>query len=186
MTGRGAIPRLGLGLALLIAGLGEAAAACADPPAPGVSWVRCFATGRDLGGIDMRGAKLYDATLNNGNLSGTKFDRADGRRAKLIAAVARGASFDEGEFPEADFSRADLEGATFRKADLRRARFFRANLRDTDFSGARLDGADLLHADLTGALWIDGRTRCGAGSIGTCHPATSATPRAATTTAAGG
>jgi hypothetical protein len=32
-----------------------------------------------------------------------------------------------------------------------------------------MTGADLLNADLSGALWIDGKRRCGAGSIGQCN-----------------
>ena len=50
-----------------------------------------------------------------------------------------------------------------------RAKLFRASLRGADLSDAQIRGADLLGADLSQALWIDGRHRCGEGSLGQCN-----------------
>jgi hypothetical protein len=73
-----------------------------------------------------------------------------------------------------------LRGANLRGADARRARFFGADLRDADLGAARLDGADLFNADLSGALWVDGQSRCAPASIGQCHRlAPDLAPRAA-------
>ncbi|MCW5752913.1 MAG: pentapeptide repeat-containing protein [Alphaproteobacteria bacterium] len=162
-------------LALVLASgiSGAAEAACADPPAPGVDWSRCFSPNRDLHGVDLTGAVLQQATLNNGRMDKAKLPGADARRTKFIATSLKGANFTDARLFEADFSRANLEGASFRGADLRRSRFFRANLRDADFTAANMDGADLLHADLSGALWVDGKTRCADNSVGQCHPAPS-------------
>lgn len=43
-----------------------------------------------------------------------------------------------------------------------------ARLEDADLSGAKLVGADLHSANLSGATWVDGETKCDAGSEGCC------------------
>ena len=68
-----------------------------------------------------------------------------------------------------DFTRARARGADFSGADLRRTRFYRADLREANFTGANLGGTDLYNADLTGAIWVDGETRCAEGSVGQCR-----------------
>jgi uncharacterized protein YjbI with pentapeptide repeats len=148
---------------------GSAAASCDDRARPGVDWRHCVLAAGDLAGADLKGAVLRDASFERANLAGADLSGADAYRAKLVSADLTGAKLDGANFAEADFTRADLTGASLKGADLRRARFFRAKLRGADLSNAQMRGADLLGSDLSDALWIDGKRRCGEGSIGQCN-----------------
>lgn len=150
---------------------GAARAGCADVPAPGVEWRRCFLDGLDLAGVDLSGAVIRDSSFKRTDLEGAVLTGVDGRRAKFVSARLVGADLSGANLVQADFTNADLTGARLVDADLRYARLFRAVLRDADLTGARLDRADFLYADLAGATWVDGRTVCGEGSVGRCHPA---------------
>ncbi len=143
-------------------------AACTDPARPEVDWNRCYHDGRNLGTVDLTGAKLRGARFNRANLEDSDLSKTDGRRAKFVSAVLTGVQFDNANLTEADFTKADLSGASFKDANLRSARLFRAILKDADFTGARLQAADLLNADLSGARWTDGETVCAEGSISQC------------------
>jgi uncharacterized protein YjbI with pentapeptide repeats len=154
--------------ALLLAGV-PAGAACTDVAAPKVDWRRCTLDAGDYAKSKLNGAELRDASFNLANLAGADLTEGDAYHAKFLSANLKGARLDRANLSEADFTRADLTGASLVHADLRRAHFFRAILRDTDLTAAQMTGADLLNADLSGALWIDGKRRCGAGSIGQCN-----------------
>jgi uncharacterized protein YjbI with pentapeptide repeats len=151
-------------LLLCIAAGTPVRAACTDVPAPKVDWRRCTLDGGDFAKSTLTGAELRDASFSLANLAG-----ADAYHGKFLSTNLQGARLDGANLSEADFTRADLTGASLVGADLRRARFFRSNLRGADFTDAQMTGADLLNADLSGALWIDGKRRCGAGSIGQCN-----------------
>jgi len=146
-----------------------AEAACNDAAAPGVDWRRCVHDGADYVRQELRGALLRDASFAFANLSGAGLERVEAYHAKFINANLAGAKLEGANLGEADFTRADLRGASLRGADLSRAHFFRAVLRDADLTGAHLAGADLANADLGGALWIDGKRRCAADSLGQCN-----------------
>jgi uncharacterized protein YjbI with pentapeptide repeats len=146
----------------------RAMAACTDPARPGVDWNRCYHDGRNLGEVDLTGAKLRGARFNRADLQNSTLDQADGRRTKFVSAMLKGVRFEGANLTEADFTKADLTGASFKGANLRRARLFRAVLRGADLTGARLQAADLLKADLSGARWTDGETVCAEGSISQC------------------
>jgi uncharacterized protein YjbI with pentapeptide repeats len=146
----------------------NALAACTDPARPGVDWNRCYHDGRNLGEVDLTGAKLRDARFSRTDLQNSILDQVDGRRAKFVSAMLKGVRFEGANLTEADFTKADLTGASFRNANLRGARLFRAILRGADLTGARLQAADLLRADLSGARWTDGETVCAEGSISQC------------------
>jgi uncharacterized protein YjbI with pentapeptide repeats len=156
-------------LAALAVGGAPARAACTDVAAPKVDWRRCTLDAGDYANRNLSGAELRDASFNFSNLAGADLTDADAYHGKFLSTNLKGARLDRATLSEADFTRADLTGASLVRADLRRARFFRANLRDADFTGAQMGGADLLNADLSGALWLDGKRRCGAGSIGQCN-----------------
>ncbi len=160
---------LGAQMLLLGAAGGPASAACTDVAAPKVDWRRCTLDADDFAGRKLNGALLRDASFSLGNLAGADLSDVDAYHAKFLSTNLQGARLDRANLSEADFTRANLTGASLAKADLRRARFFRSILRDADFTGAQMGGADLLNADLSGALWIDGKRRCGAGSIGQCN-----------------
>ena len=154
---------------LMLAGADPALAACTDPPEPGVNWQRCVFDGLEFFGVDLKGARLRDASFYRANLSGSDLSGISGFRAKFVNTVMREAKLDGAKLSEADFTKADLTGASLAGADLRRVRFFDAILREADLSGARLTGADLTRADLSGATWIDGERVCAAGSLGRCN-----------------
>lgn len=156
-----------LGLVVLSAAVH---AGCADVPQPGVKWHRCLMDGLDLAGVDLSGAEIRDSSFKRTNLQGAVLAGVDGRRAKFVSAALAGADLSGANLVQADFTNADLTGARLVEADLRYVRFFRAILRNADLTGARLDGADFLYADLAGATWVDGKTVCGEGSVGRCHP----------------
>jgi uncharacterized protein YjbI with pentapeptide repeats len=157
-----------LGAAALVLAAVSAQAACTDVAAPKVDWRRCTLDGGDYAKSKLNGAELRDASFSLANMSGADLSEGDAYHAKFLSTNLQGARLDRANLSEADFTRADLTGASLVKADLRRAHFFRANLRNADLTGAQMTGADLLNADLSGALWIDGKRRCGAGSIGQC------------------
>lgn len=156
-------------ISVMLLGAVPASAACLEAPAPKVDWRRCLQDGQDLRGANLSSAVLRDAS----------FARADLRKADLSGVEAPDARFTSAELAEADFSGAVLRGADFTranlararlaKADLRGARFFRADLTGADLTGAIIAGADLSTALLGGALWVDGTTRCAAGSVGSCR-----------------
>ena len=146
-----------------------AAAACTDPPRPGVDWKRCDFSERTFVNFDVSGGTLRDARFIRTQLPNANFSKVSAHRAKFITADLQNARFDGAKVTEVDFTKANLSGASFKDADLRRARLFRANLRGADLTGARIQGADLLNANLSGVRWVDGVTICAEGSRGTCN-----------------
>ena len=85
-------------------------------------------------------------------------------------ALLQHVDFTGADLVQADFTSADLTGAVLVGATLRGARLYDANLSGADLTDAVLEGADLLRANLSGARWTDGKTICGEGSVGRCHP----------------
>ena len=146
-----------------------AAAACTDPPAPGVNWQRCAMDGITLTGVDLSGARLRDTSFFRSDLSGANLSKVSGYRSKFVNAALVGVILDDAILEATDFTKANLSVVSLVGADLRRARLFRTVLRGADLTGARLTGADLAFADLTGATWTDGERVCSEGSIGRCN-----------------
>jgi uncharacterized protein YjbI with pentapeptide repeats len=146
-----------------------ARAECADAPAPKVDWGRCFLDGRDFKGVDLSGVRMRDAQLMRADFTGARLAKVDATRAKFNATTLTGADFSGARLQEAEFSNAAAERAVFKGADLRSAKFVDADLKGADFTGALLRATDFFRADLSGARWIDGKTICAAGSIGSCQ-----------------
>ncbi len=158
---------------LLVVGMcfivGPVSAACTDTPAPGVNWHRCYLDNRNFKNVDLTGAVLRGAFFARSDLSESIFTEIDGRRSKFVAASLNNVIFHRARLVGADFTNSELINASFKEADLRRAKFFRANLKGADFSKAILNKTDFLKANLSGAIWIDGKTVCSEGSIGQCN-----------------
>lgn len=106
-------------------------------------------------GCDKMDADLRDSNLATADLRGARLSGADLRGADLGAVNASGA-----DFSAADLSHADTTAVFWRGA----------NLRGANLTGLDLTGVEMGDVDLTGALWIDGITRCGAESLGRCIP----------------
>ncbi len=93
--------------------------------------------------LPTRRLQLFDAPLEQKNLSGLYAPNADMRKAHLKGADLEGADLSHADLREADFSGANLQGA---------------NLSDARLEGATLTGAALSLADLRGAR-IDDHTK---------------------------
>lgn len=108
----------------------------------------------DLGGADLSGAILANASFREADLSDafmaeSRLDGADFRYAVLGAAQLGGANLGVAQLRHADMRLANLEGAQLRGADLSGARLAGAKLDRADFAGATLMGCDLSQADLS-------------------------------------
>lgn len=169
--GRIVAPKL-IGLALLFTGGTSdiALAGCSDFAQAEVNWRRCLMDGQDLHKADLKGADFRSTSLKRSNLDGADMSDVDGRGMKLVYSTLRGTNLENADLGSADLTSADLTGANLKGAMLRRTKLFKANLRDADLTDAKLVDTDFLHADLSGALWIDGETRCAEGSLGRCQP----------------
>lgn len=146
-----------------------ALAGCSDPGRPNVDWTDCYFDGRPMQNMNLQGSRLRKASFTRADVTGTDFSGADLRETKFVSAIAEEAVFAGANMITTDFTRARARGADFSGADLRRTRFYRADLRETNFTGANLTGTDLYNADLSGAIWVDGQTRCAEGSVGQCR-----------------
>lgn len=127
---------------------------------------RAYFAFEDHEGLDLAGAVLVEATLQQ-----TSFARSRLDGATLHRALANGIRLDWASLVEVDFSRAELvaaritgasgERAVFAKAALRGARldqglfpqadFRAASCLDASFQGSLLDGANFSRAVLDGA-----------------------------------
>jgi len=154
---------------VMLLAMGPAAAACVDSAAPGVDWRRCLQDGRDLTRADLTGAVLRDTSFVRARLPGARLVQAEAPEVRFTSADLTGADLSRAVMRGADFTRAVLRDADLSGADLRQARFFRADLRGANLTGAELGGADMLGVQLDGALWVDGKRRCAAESVGTCR-----------------
>ncbi|WP_249209302.1 pentapeptide repeat-containing protein [Magnetospirillum sulfuroxidans] len=108
----------------------------------------------DLGGADLSGAVLANASfrqtdLSDAYLAQSRLDGADFRYAVLAAAQISGANLGVAQLRHADLRLANLEGASLRGADLSGGRLAGAKLAGADFAGAVLMGCDLRAADLS-------------------------------------
>lgn len=108
----------------------------------------------DLGGADLSGAVLANASFREADLSDaflaeSRLDGADFRYAVLGAAQMGGANLGVAQLRHADLRLANLEGASLRGADLSGGRLRGAKLAGADFAGAILMGCDLCAADLS-------------------------------------
>ena len=100
----------------------------------------------DLSGIDLSGAKAYDAYWAKVDFTYADFYGADLRETSLRNAILRGAQFRETNLKNAVLINADCEGTNFKFADLRNAdlsgaSLVKANFENTKVYGMKVDGA---------------------------------------------
>jgi hypothetical protein len=100
----------------------------------------------DLSGANLNEANLDEADLIRANLNEANLDEADLSRANLNEANLDEADLIRANLIRAYFNEANLSGANLDEADLSRANLSGANL-----SGANLTGADLSRANLSRA-----------------------------------
>ena len=99
---------LGLALVALLAPVAKplrvelrmSAAACGDPPAPGVRWSRCNKDGLLLLGADLHGAELLGASLRAANLRYADLTSANLSQADLAGADITGARLANAIWPD--------------------------------------------------------------------------------------
>lgn len=124
----------------------------------------------DLGGANLRaarlsgaigrsarfsGAILEEADLSETDLSGADFSAIVAGQVRLSGAMLEDAKFNEAAMRFGDLSKALLDGADFTGADLWGTDFTGADADDTVFRKARLDEAKLTDTNLTQANFED-------------------------------
>jgi hypothetical protein len=137
---------------------------CNKTPGPGVriNWSNCNKIGLHLENANLESAILNETLFNASTMVKTNF-----KNAQLIGA----------DLYQANWEKVDLQGAKFRGVRLNSTCLKGADLRGTDLTGTKLlksyPGdqfcADFSEANLSGAIWIDGVTKCKEGSIGNCN-----------------
>ncbi|MDQ0588981.1 DUF2169 family type VI secretion system accessory protein [Variovorax paradoxus] len=103
----------------------------------------------NFGASDMRGAKLFRATLDGANLCDARMDEVDMRLSSAKGVLMRKARCANALLSGVNFSDAVMQKADLRGADLRRSNLFGA-----DLSRVRLDGS----TQFEGALLKRART----------------------------
>jgi uncharacterized protein YjbI with pentapeptide repeats len=168
MAHAGFVRILCCGFLLAVGSAPAQAAECSATPSPGVNWKRCSLVDQSFPGADLTGANLSDGRFLRTDFSAAKLVGVNATGAKFVSAVLAKADLGHANLQDADLTGADLSQANLSGVDFSRAVLFNAVLRNAVLTGAKLDSADLTNADFSGALWVDGKRRCGAGSLGTC------------------
>ncbi|VXD22792.1 Pentapeptide repeat protein [Planktothrix serta PCC 8927] len=101
----------------------------------------------DLTGANLTGVNLSWAVLNQTQLVGACFRRADLRNIVLTRS-----NLNQSNLSGANLTKADLRFATLKQADLNWAILIEADLSNTDLTGAKLDQINLEQAKLNHAL----------------------------------
>jgi hypothetical protein len=106
----------------------------------------------DLSGALLEGAQLNDTHFHDANLSGAWLRRAGLNKARLNGANLSGAVLYEADLTEAEFFRANLSGAYLTGAVLERTRLLDADLRGAYFYRARLSETEMMASQLGDAI----------------------------------
>ncbi len=117
----------------------------------------------DLSAVDLRGARLANAHLNQVDLHDARLDHADLQDAQLNNAILSAASLAAANLRKAVLVKAQLSNAQLTAAHLsdgllRDANLHGADLRKAELCGANLERADLSDADLVDAIADGGTT----------------------------
>lgn len=104
----------------------------------------------DLLGANLSGAFLEDAELQNADLWGANLEGT-----VLWAADLRGASLEEAQMSGVDLSYARLSGANLREAELSNAGLGGSDLSDARLSGADLAGSHISDANFSNATGVE-------------------------------
>lgn len=131
---------------------------CGAAAKAGVDWNNC-----SLEGVQLPGAVLSRARVDNADLHGATLRGADLSRANLAYS-----NLGTADLSYANLAHAILLGSGLRSADLTNAVLRDADLSYADLRGAKLGGAQLEGARLGQAIWIDGRV-CEPESVGACR-----------------
>jgi len=100
----------------------------------------------DLSGVDLSGANLERAYLNNAILTGAYLNDTNFIEAKLARA-----NLNSAQMEKTDLTGAKMNNAKLWHANLKEAKLCNSNLRDAELYRADLSSADLTDADLTNA-----------------------------------
>jgi uncharacterized protein YjbI with pentapeptide repeats len=132
----------------------------------------CYLAYEKYEGLDLSGAVIVEATLQEAGLEASRLDgvlamRVLGNGLSLKGSSLIGANFYKADLVESDltgvlareaiFQRATLTNARFGGADLRQADLQGATCLSTSFANADLREANLTSAKLTGAMFTGAR-----------------------------
>ena len=122
----------------------------------GKQGARLYLAFEQLDHLDFENAMMFESTLQEANLAGSRLDGAELGRSLanglcLDDSQCIATHFDKAELVEASLMRAIARLATFRKSNLTGARFDQTDLREADFERAKCNEASFRNADLRGA-----------------------------------
>lgn len=106
---------------------------------------------RNFHNVDLTGASLNDANLQEAEFCGANFQDVNLSRVNLCNANLQGANLEHANLLEANLCDVNLCGANLRWANLKSANLSKANLCNADLRGANLENANLLDANLCDA-----------------------------------
>lgn len=93
-----------------------------------------------MGGVNLRGALLYNTWLVSARMQNAQFADAIAEKVILYGSQLNGADFTNADLRGAELDEADLQRANFTNTDLRQATLIGTKLMDARFDGAKLDG----------------------------------------------
>ncbi len=100
---------------------------------------------------DLSGGYFVSSVLRNANFSGTSLRNADLKGANLRFAVLEQANCTNAQAQQAIIEFSTSNGVNFENATLTQASFFLSSLKEASFRNADLRGASLSYCDLSGA-----------------------------------
>jgi uncharacterized protein YjbI with pentapeptide repeats len=110
----------------------------------GAEGQRCYLAYEKYEGLDLSGAVIVEATLQEAGLEASRLDGVLAMRVLGNGLSLKGSSLIGANFYKADLAESDLTGALAREAIFQK----------TTLTQARLDGTDLRKADLQGATCL--------------------------------
>jgi uncharacterized protein YjbI with pentapeptide repeats len=119
---------------------------------PSIPWAEegvthCWDEMPDFHGVDLAGARLEGAELEETKFDGANLKGAHLRESKFQLASFAGANLDDADLYHANLTEANLEGASLQSTFLRDAFLSWANLRSACLREATLMGAQLIHTN---------------------------------------
>ena len=119
-------------IALSLLGADAVHAGCGSSPGPGTDWSGCRKMSKVLQDYDLTGAKFVRADLSRSNFQKATLVDADFTKSNLSYTILRRANLANAKLSGAFGTRTYMREASLKGADLSKAEFFRAKLTAAD------------------------------------------------------